>query len=91
MVTYIINDKATYKSSIYGDPNKYRAGIAYIGYGNMKFGRNSEKIRHIVQNRIAHDYLIKWATGTKSPHFKVLNIERSNYFSIGTSNVHTLW
>ena len=83
----LINGQATYVTNIYGDnPDKYRAGVGYIGYGNMKFGRNSEKIRDIVQNKFAHDRIIP---GT--PHFKVLNIPSTNYFSVGTSNPFTLW
>jgi len=75
-------------SNIYGDnPNKYRASAAYVGYGNMRFGCNSEKIRNFAQNKFAHDIMM----GGKSPYFQVLNINRSNFFSVGTFHPYTLW
>jgi RHS repeat-associated protein len=86
--TEMIDGKATYKMNGFGDnPNKYRAGVGYVGYGNMRFGSNSERIRNIAQNKFAHDFI----TGGKSPYFQVLNINRSNYFSVGTSHPYTLW
>ena len=53
----------------------------------MRFGRNSEMLRNLVQNKFAHDVMM----GGKSPYFKVLNIRPSNYFSVGTYNPYTLW
>jgi len=57
----------------------------------MKFGTNSEKLRNFAQNKFAHDRLIYWMTGDKSPYFQVLDIKPSSYFSIGTSNKYTSW
>lgn len=67
--------------------DKYWAGIGYIGYQNYRIGRNSEIIRNIAQNKIAHDILM----GGDSPYFKVLPIAPSNYFSFGSKNPYTLW
>ncbi|MCK9451809.1 MAG: polymorphic toxin type 23 domain-containing protein [Bacteroidales bacterium] len=86
--TEMIDGKATYKTNRFGDnPNKYRAGVGYVGYGNMRFGRNSEGIRNHVQNKFAHDLMM----GGKSPYFKVLDIQPTNYFSVGTYHPNTLW
>lgn len=86
--TEVINGKTHYIANEYGDnPNKYRAGVGYVGYGNMRFGRNSEKIRNLAQNKFAHDVMM----GGKSPYFEVLNIRPTNYFSVGTYNPYTLW
>ncbi|MCL2682654.1 MAG: polymorphic toxin type 23 domain-containing protein [Bacteroidales bacterium] len=84
------------------DPNKYRAGIAYISYGNYRIGRDSEKIRHWAQNRFAHDFLtgslpnflLGWLPNFRaipSPHFEVLGLKPSGYFSVGRRNPYTLW
>jgi len=87
-----INGHDTYITGLNGEnPNKYRAGVGYVGYGNMKYGINSEKFRNNVQNKFAHDRLIYWITGDKSPYFQVLDITPSGYFSIGTSHPYTLW
>lgn len=86
--TDIINGKRTYVSNIYRDnPNKYRAGVGYVGYGNMRFGRNSEVIRNLAQNKFAHDVM----TGGKSPYFKFLDNQPTNYFSVGSYHPYTLW
>lgn len=71
---------------ISGTSNKYRLGAAYLGYKNIKVGRNSENIRNVIQNRVAHDIL---RPGT--PHFKVLNLNTGYYGNVGTKNPFSLW
>lgn len=47
----------------------YRAGIAYMGYGNMKMGINSDRwIRHPIQDMFADNL-----PGTKQPGFITLS------------------
>ena len=41
------------------DPNQFRLGAAYIGFGDSRIGWDSEMIRHILQNRFAHDIMTK--------------------------------
>jgi len=84
------NNKQIYTS---GTPNEFRAGIGYIGYQNYRIGRNSEIIRHIAQDKIAHDGLTGFFGLGKnpSPHFLVMPIAPSNYFYFGSKNPYTLW
>jgi hypothetical protein len=85
---YLINGHYTYKTNSKGDdPDKYRAGVLYFSIGNFKAGINSEQIRHIAQNRIAHD----WLTGGKSKWFKVLDRDPEFYFYFGTGTGNSLW
>ena len=65
----LINGRETYvyNSATSADPDKYRSAPFYLGIGPFRIGRNSERIRHIVQNRFAHDIMM----GGKSPYFKV--------------------
>jgi Bacterial toxin 23 len=83
-----INGKITYDG---GDgkysPDKYRLGGLYAGYKNIKFGRNSEQIRKVIQNRFAHDIM----TQGDSKWFKILNISPSWYGNIGSQNSFSLW
>ena len=68
------------------DPNK-RAGIAYLQLGNQRLGRNSEAIRHVIQNKLAHSKL----KNPPVPWFKVLDIPpaNTNYYGINTGK--TSW
>jgi len=51
--------KGYYSNSKYGtDPNRYRAGVLSVGFGPLRIDRDSEKIRHTVQNKFAND--IRW-------------------------------
>ena len=50
-------------------------------------GRNSEQIRHIFQNRLAHDIL----GGGEAKWFLKLPIKPSWYFYFGTGSGNTLW
>ena len=69
------------------DPDKYRLGGLYIGYRDIRFGRNSEKIRHAIQNRFAHDFM----TGGNAKWFKVLDHSPGWYGNIGPRNPFSLW
>jgi hypothetical protein len=66
-------------------PDKYRAGIGYIGFGNFKIGMNSEKIRHAIQNVLVHDSI-------GVPRFRKLEDEYPDtfYWSFGASQ-YTLY
>ena len=78
--TYTLNDQGD-------DPDRYRSGIAYVGIGPIRFGVNSEQVRHVFQNRFAHDFLCRG----DSPYFKVLNRPRQWYFYFGTGTGGNLW
>ena len=64
-----------------------RAGVLYVGLGNLRIGWNSESIRHTFQNRFAHDRL----TRGRALWFLPLDIKPSIYFYYGTSTGNTLW
>lgn len=82
------NGRETYTISANGDdPNEYRAGVFYVGFGPIKIGANSEQIRNIFQNKFAHDFLCKG----DSPYFKVLDRPKQGYFYFGTETGNTLW
>lgn len=82
------NNKATYGRGRNNDnPDEFRAGVFYIGYGPIRIGRNSEQIRNLFQNRFAHDFLCKG----DSPYFKVLDRPAQNYFYFGTGTGNSLW
>ncbi len=61
------------------NPDKYRAGVAYLGIGPFRFGGDSEGIRHTFQNRLAHDFL---RPGT--PHFRELDRTNKFFFQFGS-------
>jgi hypothetical protein len=80
----MINGHLTYTG---GTANKYRAGVLSIGFGPIRIGRNSEQIRLIFQNKLAHDIL----NGGKAKWFEVLDIDPSWFFYFGTGSGGTLW
>ena len=85
---YDIYQRMTYTLNESGDdPDKYRAGVFYVGIGPFRFGKNSEQIRHTYQNRFAHDFLMKG----DSPYFKVLDIKPKWYYYFGSGTGNTLW
>ncbi|PKR82328.1 hypothetical protein CW751_00580 [Brumimicrobium salinarum] len=89
-----VNGQLTYLKNEYGDdPDEYRSGVAYIGFAGLKLGRNSEKIRHAIQNRFAHDIAFAlFSGGKKLPHFaKDHNKKSSWYWNIGTGTGNSLW
>lgn len=80
--------RETYTLGINGDnPDEYRAGVFYVGYGPIKVGGNSEQIRNRYQNQFAHD---KICAGD-SPYFKVLDRPGQFYFYFGTGTGNSLW
>lgn len=82
------NGRETYTISANGDnPDEYRAGVFYVGFGPFKVGANSEQIRNIFQNRFAHDFLCRG----DSPYFKVLDRPGHAYFYFGTETGNSLW
>ena len=83
--TDVINGHETYIIGKNGeDPDKYRAGVFYVGIGSLKVGWNSEGIRNCFQNKLIHE-------PGGYPYFKVLDIEPRFYFYYGTSTGNTLW
>jgi len=85
----VINGRETYIIGKKGDdPDKYRAGVLYVGIGPMRIGRNSEKIRNTFQNKFAHDFMM----GGDSPYFKVDKTRNPAWhFYLGTGTGNTLW
>lgn len=82
------NNKATYGIGRNGEnPDEYRAGVLYIGYGPFRIGQNGEQIRNCFQNRFAHDFLCQG----DSPYFKVLDRPGQFYFYFGTGTGNSLW
>ena len=61
--------------------------VLSFGFGPIRIGRNSEQIRHVFQNRFAHDLLM----GGESYWFKKLPISPSWYWSFGFGSGNTLW
>lgn len=79
-LTYTLNEEGC-------DPDQYRAGIVYFSIFNFSVARNSEQVRHFIQNRVAHDFLCRG----DSPYFKVLDRPAQTYFYFSTSTGGTLW
>ncbi len=79
-----INDHNTYYDNT---SDKYRLGALYLGYKHIRFGANSERIRHVIQNRFAHDIL----TGGNAKWFRVLNNNWGSYGYVGSFNPFSLW
>jgi hypothetical protein len=69
-----------------GNVDDIRLGALSIGYGNYRIGLNSEKIRHIFQNRFAHDSFFN-----RQEAFKVLDNNWYPYYYWGTTNRYHLW
>ncbi len=65
------------KNSKGNDPDKYRAGIGYIGIGPFKIGNDTEKRRNNIQNERVHDKI-------GSPRFTVLDRPNKFYFQFGS-------
>lgn len=78
-----------YVSRSGSSPDQFRLGSAAIGYRGVFGGWNSESIRHIGQNRIAHDIL----TGGSSKHFRILPNApyQGLYYGMRLNNYNTTW
>lgn len=86
-------------------PNKrYRFSTFTLGYGGIEAGVESEKVRHLFQNRFAHDVLglqPQWEmlSNRVKPYFSVSPFKfqmdnrtfKFNYFGIDQNEVFTLW
>lgn len=81
-VADVINGTKTYIS---GTSDKYRAGIFYVGYKNTRVGINSERVRNLFQNKLAH------GNGRIFPIFRVLNNSVRPYISTQSNNPYTTW
>jgi len=84
-----IDGHDTYYKHVGYDPDQYRFGAAYLGYMNYRAGWNSEGIRHLIQNKVAHDFMTKGA----SKHFRRLPSGYPGSFYGGThqTNKYSLW
>lgn len=81
-----------YSTSIFGDdPDQYRLGKFYIGSESLQLTRDSEQIRHAIQNRFAHDIGLPLIGQERSPHFRVLERDSSWGISIGTGSGNSLY
>jgi hypothetical protein len=82
-----INGHKTYVAYDEYDPNQYRMGVFYLRVGPLRFGRNSENIRKVLQNQFAHDFM----TGGRTKWFEVLDLKPRWWWSFGYSSGGTLW
>jgi hypothetical protein len=80
------NGKKYYIGNTANDPSM-RAGVLSFGFGPLRIGRNSEQIRHVFQNKFAHDFLM----GGKSKWFRVLDIKPRWHWQFGSGSGNTLW
>ena len=62
----------------YGDPDKYRHGVLYLGAGPIKLGWDNEDIRHTLQNIIGHNWI-----SPELPWFKFIEYEQKPYIQFG--------
>lgn len=70
------------------NPDKYRLGLFYVKVGPLTIGRNSEQIRHIFQNKFAHDFIM----GGKPAWFKKDETREPEWqFGLDTGSGGTLW
>ena len=75
-----------YTGNTANDPSM-RAGVLSFGFGPFRLGRNSENIRHVAQNKVAHD----WLMGGDSYWFLPLPIKPRWYWYFGFGSGNTLW
>jgi len=67
-------------------------GIFYIGFGSVKIGRDSENIRHGIQNQLAHDGFNRGYRGSEYPWVKPFwGREPEWYYYYGGGNGSTLY
>ena len=80
--------RETYTIGANGEnPNQYRAGVFYVGFGPIRIGANNEQIRNVFQNQFAHDFLCKG----DSPYFQILDRPGQFYFHFGGATGNSLW
>ena len=71
------------------DPS-LRMGALYVGYGIYKVGWNSDRIRHVFQNKGVHDHF----PGGPLPWFNIYNkteLPGRPYFDLNNNNPFSLW
>jgi hypothetical protein len=69
-----------------GDADMYRLGALSFGYRGQRAGWNDERIRHLFQNKLAHNKI------RPQPYFKKLPIPGSLYTSTTRfNNPYSLW
>ena len=73
------------------DAQNQRAGVLYLGIGPMRIGANSEGIRHIFQNRLAHDHFWTHNYGEVYPWVRKLEIDPKFYWFFGSGSGNTNW
>lgn len=71
-----------YVAGPYGDPDKYRHGVLYLGAGPISLGWDCEGIRHALQNIIGHN----WISPT-TPWFKYRKYKPRLYAQFGWSEL----
>lgn len=82
-----INEHEIYHTEYGSSPNSFRLGAMYLGKDGYRVGWNSEKIRHIFQNRFAHDII----TRGKAKWFEILPGYNSPYVNYQSFNRFTAW
>jgi RHS repeat-associated protein len=67
---------------------KYREGIFYVGFNGYRLGINSEGVRNLIQNKVAHGN----GYGNGFPIFQVLDKQPKLYYGYSKNSKHyTLW
>ena len=67
------------------DPGQ-RNGILYLGIGNIRIGADTESIRHVFQNRFAHDLMNGGNNGSSYPWILTLDKQPRLYFQFGSGS-----
>ena len=71
--------------SCYVGPDDRRMGALYVDLGFYKVGWDSEPIRNLFQNTVAHDMISNGQNNTEGPfHFRVLDMLGEFYFNTPT-------
>ena len=78
---YLDPDGKYYMANNGYDPNSHRMGVFYGKVGPIRVGGNSEGIRHVFQNRFAHDFM----TGGDTKWFEVLSLKKRWWWQFGGS------
>ena len=82
---YDKNGYKTYNADDGYNPDDRRMGALYFDTGGFKIGWDSESIRNLFQNKIAHDALSHGQNNPEGPfHFKVLDIPGLLYWNTST-------
>lgn len=68
-----------------GDANMYRLGALSFGYRGYRAGWNSEGIRHVFQNKLAHTWM------KPQPWFRRMPVRGAPFGGIISTTPYTLW